>query len=55
MADQRMSKGRFIEMLARYGDPSELELPLGLKNDQNADMSFTGLKTAIQSAVSILK
>lgn len=54
MADQRMSKGRFIEMLARYGDPSELELPLGLKNDQNADMSFTGLKTAIQSAVSTL-
>jgi tRNA A37 threonylcarbamoyltransferase TsaD len=48
-----MSKGRFIEMMAQFGDPSELELPLGLKNDQNADLSFTGLKTAIQSAVSL--
>ena len=53
-SDQKMSKGRFIELLARYGDPTELELPLGLKNDQNADMSFTGLKTAIQSAVSCI-
>ena len=36
-------------MLARYGNPGEIELPLGLKTDQNADMSFTGLKTAILS------
>jgi tRNA A37 threonylcarbamoyltransferase TsaD len=44
-----MSRGSFLEKLAKYGDPSELELPIGLRNEQNADMSFTGLKTAIQS------
>ena len=32
-SDKKISKGRFIELLARYGDPRELELPLGLKND----------------------
>jgi tRNA A37 threonylcarbamoyltransferase TsaD len=49
-----MPRGRYIELLAKYGDPSEIELPLGLKSEQNADMSFTGLKTAIQSVVSSL-
>jgi tRNA A37 threonylcarbamoyltransferase TsaD len=39
-------------LLGRYGDPSQNELPLGLKTDINADMSFTGVKTAIQSSVS---
>jgi len=28
----KMPRGKFIEMLARYGDPSEIELPLGFKN-----------------------
>ena len=39
-----------MELLARYGDPTHNELPLGLRSDINADMSFTGLKTAISSS-----
>ena len=38
-------------MLSKYGNPTEIELPLGLKSDYNGDMSFTGLKTAILSRV----
>ncbi len=44
---QKMSRGRFIELLAKYGNPKELELPIGLKQDLNADFSYTGLKTKI--------
>ena len=51
MNSETISRGRYFELLAKYGDPTELELPIILKNDQNSDMSFTGLKTAIQSAV----
>ena len=47
--DEKMARGHYIEMLGRYGNPGEVELPMGLKSDQNADMSFTGLKTAILS------
>jgi tRNA A37 threonylcarbamoyltransferase TsaD len=46
------SRGLWIEKLAKYGDPSEIELPLGFKHQTNADMTFTGVKTAVQSAVS---
>ena len=28
--DLKMSRGRYIEMLAKYGDPSAIELPIGL-------------------------
>jgi len=28
--EQKMSRGRYIEKLAKYGDPSTLELPIGL-------------------------
>lgn len=45
--NKKVCGGLFVEKLAQYGDPSETELPLGLKTDVNADMSFTGLKTAI--------
>lgn len=45
--EDKMSRGKYIELLAKYGDPSEVEFPIGLKGDQNADMSFTGLKTKI--------
>lgn len=52
--NSEISGGRFVELLARYGDPSDgTELPMGLKSDINADMSYTGLKTAICSSVSI--
>ena len=47
-----ISRGHFIELLARYGDPTDLELPLGFNNHPNCDMTFTGMKTAIQSCVS---
>jgi tRNA A37 threonylcarbamoyltransferase TsaD len=50
--DQRMSRGRYIELLAKYGDASALALPIGLQTNQNADFSYTGLKTKIQSVVS---
>lgn len=53
ITNKEISRGRYLENLAKYGDPTEIELPLGLKNEQNADMSFTGVKTAIQSAVMI--
>ena len=51
--DKKISRGAFIEMLAKYGDPTQQEYPIGLKNELNADMSFTGLKTAITSSVGI--
>jgi tRNA A37 threonylcarbamoyltransferase TsaD len=47
MKETKMSRGRYLELLAKYGDPTEIELPIGLKKEQNADMSYTGLKTAI--------
>jgi hypothetical protein len=50
--NHKMSFGSYIEKLAKYGDPSYLDLPIGLKSDQNADFSFSGLKTKIQSIVS---
>ena len=28
--DLKMSRGRYIELLAKYGDPSSIELPIGL-------------------------
>jgi len=40
--------------LAKYGDPSEFELPIGFKNDPNADMTFTGIRTAIMTKVKSL-
>lgn len=46
-----MHRGDLIEKLAKYGDPSFYELPLGLKNQPNADMTYSGLRTAIQSMV----
>jgi len=36
--------------LAKYGDPSELSLPIGFKNSVNADMTYTGLHTKILAA-----
>jgi tRNA A37 threonylcarbamoyltransferase TsaD len=48
---KKFSGGRFIELLARYGDPSVTVLPTGIKSDITADMSYTGLRTAIQCSV----
>ena len=31
--DEKMARGRYIEMLGRYGNPGEVELPMGLKSD----------------------
>lgn len=44
-------RGNFVELLAKYGDPSEYEFPLGFKSQPNADMTYTGLRTSIISAV----
>ncbi len=38
-------------MLGKYGDPSVFEMPVGFKAHTNADMTFTGLRTAIISKV----
>jgi tRNA A37 threonylcarbamoyltransferase TsaD len=42
-----IAPGYFIEKLAKYGDPSEFEVPLALKTATNADFSFTGIKTSV--------
>lgn len=31
--EEKIARGRYIELLGRYGDPSIIELPQGLKND----------------------
>lgn len=54
MKQEDLHRGNFVELLARYGDPSEYELPLGFKAEPNADMTYTGLRTAIQASVRIL-
>lgn len=33
LANDKISRGKYIEMLAKFGDPTEIELPLGLKSD----------------------
>ena len=53
LKDTKISRGRIIEMMAKYGDPSENEYPLGFRDSQNADMTFTGLKTSIKGSVTI--
>lgn len=42
-------RGHFIELLAKYGDKSEFEVPQGLRTETNADMSFTGVQTSFTS------
>ena len=37
--------GKFLERLARYGDPREFEMPIPQKLDSTANMSFAGLQT----------
>jgi hypothetical protein len=32
-SNDKISRGKYIETLAKYGDPTEIELPLGLKSD----------------------
>jgi len=44
-------RGQLIENLAKYGDPSEYELPIGFKYESNADMTFTGMHTSIGQLV----
>lgn len=48
-----ISPGAFLEKLARYGDPSEFEMPITFKSEFNADMSFTGIATSFKSKVCI--
>jgi len=50
---KELHRGYFLEKLAKYGDPSEFELPIGFKNDPNSDMTFTGVRTAVMSKVII--
>jgi tRNA A37 threonylcarbamoyltransferase TsaD len=33
LSNDKISRGRYIEMLAKYGNPTEIELPMGLKSD----------------------
>lgn len=40
--------GRIIDELAQKGDPFRFSFPIGLKNKKNADLSFSGLKTALR-------
>jgi tRNA A37 threonylcarbamoyltransferase TsaD len=42
-----VSPGYFIELLGKYGDPSEYVFPIGLRNETNADFSLTGVKTSV--------
>lgn len=51
MKEGKKAPGHYIEKLAKYGDPSKFELPVGLLRSSNADMSFTGLSTMIKSKV----
>ena len=51
---QGIAPGYFIEKMAKYGDPSEFELPLALKTETNADLSFTGLRTSVSNRVKII-
>jgi tRNA A37 threonylcarbamoyltransferase TsaD len=37
--------GKFLERLARYGDPREFEMPIPQKLDSTANMSFSGLQS----------
>jgi len=37
--------GKFLEKLARYGDPREFEMPIPQKLDSTANMSFSGLQS----------
>jgi tRNA A37 threonylcarbamoyltransferase TsaD len=47
LQDENLHRGHIVELLAQYGDPSEFELPIGFKNETNADMTFAGVKTKI--------
>lgn len=47
-------RGNFLESLAKYGDPSIYAMPIGFKAHTNADMTFTGLRTAIIAKVHII-
>ena len=49
--EQELHRGSLIEKLAKYGDASHYEFPIGFKNQINADMTYTGLRTAIISSV----
>ncbi len=33
LSNDRIARGKYIEMLAKYGNPTEIELPTGLKSD----------------------
>jgi len=50
LEDPTMMGGRFIEKMAKYGDPSrrEFALPLTFLQDPSADFSFTGFYTAVK-------
>jgi N6-L-threonylcarbamoyladenine synthase len=40
--------GKIIDSLARFGDPTRFEFPIGLHGSRDARMSFSGLKTALR-------
>lgn len=41
--------GHIIDKLAKFGDPSKFEFPIGLKSSGNSQLSFSGLKTALRN------
>lgn len=41
--------GKIIDDLAKKGDPTRYEFPIGLKNVASCDLSFSGVKTAIRN------
>eukprot|EP00347_Sterkiella_histriomuscorum_P019632 403340883 len=43
-------RGNFIELMARYGKQADYVFPLGFKIEPNADMTYTGVRTAIISS-----
>jgi len=41
--------GRLIDELAKSGNKHEIDFPIGLKHEQNADLSYSGTKTALRT------
>lgn len=51
MMDLDFPGGPLIEQLATTGDPQRFDFPRPLYHSKNADMSFSGLKTAVSLAI----
>ena len=47
LTDRAVHGGQLIEKLARYGNPAAFTLPIPKAADVSANMSYTGLHTAV--------